>query len=272
MRFHDANPPMKHEPTWTLGEVLDLECLCARGDAAETALHDRERLAREFQPAPLSEVPRPALFHRWLIGRREIETTLPGQTLDRIFRVGRFLAWLLGGLVGAATAGSYLLYYGREPVNPFWFVLWLVVLPLLITAALVVLARAWPDWSGPGAVARWLVGGICRRLSGSAVLAWQAWTGQWERHRTRHARLAMLPLLGITQRAACAFALGALLTLWLRVVLRMSCLAGKARSAGARKSGTGWREPWRCRGPGSFPPPAPVWKPSRAPILLTRRA
>jgi hypothetical protein len=125
---------------------------------------------------------------------------------------------VLGILIGASTAGGYLLYFGREPVNPFWFFLWLVLVPLLISAVILVLAAAWHDWSGPGALARWLVGVICQRLPGGARSAWQAWSGIFARHRDRHARLAVLPLLGITQRAACGFALGALGTLWLRVV------------------------------------------------------
>jgi hypothetical protein len=201
---------------WTLGDVLDVEYLCTSGTV--DASRDREALAREFSPRPLAEVKRGELFYRWLKLRRATMPQLPGGTLDRIFRVARFLAWVLGVAVGASSAGGYLLYFGREPVNPFWFLLWLVLVPLLFSLALIALARAWHDWSGPGALARWLIGAVCRRLPGPARTAWQAWNGTFAKHRDRHAGLVTMPLLGITQRAACGFALGALLALWLRVV------------------------------------------------------
>jgi hypothetical protein len=198
--------------------VLDFESLCADARVLAALPHDRERLAREIGSRPLGEVPRSVLFRRWLQLRRAEETDLPGAILDRTFRVARILGLGLGFFLGASAAGGYLLYFGREPVNPFWFVLWLVLVPILFSVGVIILARAWHDWSGPGALARWLVGTVCRRLPGPARTAWQAWTGIFARHRDRHGRLAVLPLLGISQRAAAAFAAGALVTLWLRVV------------------------------------------------------
>jgi len=208
----------KRELKWTAGDVLDLEILGASVEGPQGSAKDRAELEREFAPQPLTQVPRGQLFRRWLERRRPNAPGLPGATLDRVFRVARVLGWMLGLGIGASTAGGYLLYFGQQPVNPFWFFLWLVLVPLLISAAIIAVAAAWHDWSGPGALARWLVGAVCRRLPGGARQAWEAWSGNFARHRDRHGRLAVLPLLGITQRAACGFALGALGTLWLRVV------------------------------------------------------
>lgn len=208
----------KRELKWTAGDVLDLEILGASVEGPQGLAGDRVELEREFAPEPLTQVPRAILFRRWLERRRPNTPGLPGATLDRVFRVARVLGWLLGLGIGASTAGGYLLYFGQQPVNPFWFFLWLVLVPLLISAGIIAVAAAWHDWSGPGALARWLVGVVCRRLPGGARQAWEAWSGNFARHRDRHGRLAVLPLLGITQRAACGFALGALGTLLLFVI------------------------------------------------------
>ncbi len=244
------------QPRWTAGDVLDLEILCASAEVQQDLAGSRADLEREIAPQKLTQLPRSALFRRWLKVRRPKNPGLPGASLDRVFRVARFLAWLLGILLGASSAGGYLLYFGQEPVNPFWFFLWLVLVPLLISAVIIGLAAAWHDWSGPAAFARWLVGAICRRLPGGARSAWQAWSGIFARHRDRHARLAVLPLLGVTQRAACGFALGALMTLWLRVVFTDIAFGWQSSAGWSMETWHGvargiaspwaWLYPWAC--------------------------
>ena len=198
-------------PKWSHGDVLDVEWLCAHPPDAATLATDREKLARDVAPTPIAEAPRSELFRRWLNLRRESSATLPGATLDRIFRVARVAAWLVGIALGMTSMGGYLFYSGSKPANPFWIVLWLVAMPLLLSLAFVALARAWHDWSGPGALGRWLIGAVCRRLPGPTrtTLA---------RHRDHHAALAVWPLLGLTQRVACGLALGALGVLMLHII------------------------------------------------------
>lgn len=203
---------------WTAGDVLDVETLCEQEDAPALASADRERLSGEFSTRAPGDLPRPELFRRWLELRRAKGGTLPGKTLDRVFSMARTMIFSIGVMLGFTGAGGYLLYLGREPVNPFWFFLWLVLMPLIFTLGLIVLARAWHDWSGPGALARWLVGAVCRRLQGPARTSWQAWAGAFARHRDRHAALAVWPLLGISQRAALGFSAGAVAALVVRVM------------------------------------------------------
>ena len=249
---------------WTAGDVLDLELLAAGAEVGVGLPEERKELEHTFAPQPLTAVTRETLFRKWLELRRRRTPGLSGASLDRVFRVARVLAWGLGLLLGASTAGGYLLYFGKEPVNPFWFFLWLVLVPLLISAGIIALAAAWHDWSGPGVFARWLVGLVCQRLPGGARSAWQAWSGIFARHRDRHARLAVLPLLGITQRAACGFALGALATLWLRVVF--------TDIAFGWQSSVGWSmETWHGIARGVAAPWAWLW-PAGCPTVEQVRA
>lgn len=235
--------------------MLDLETLYAAG--REPTAAERAELAASVAPQAVASAPRRELFQRWVWMRRASdEESLHGAKLDRIFRVARVLAWAAGLAFGASSAGGYLLYFGKEPVNPVWFFLWLVLVPVLCSLGVLAMARAWHDWSGPGAFARWVVGAVCNRLGGDARATWQAWVGVAARHRDRHAPLVVLPLVGLTQRVACGFSLGALLSLLLYVLGKditfgwQSTVGWSAETWHAMARGIAapwsWIFPWAC--------------------------
>ncbi len=205
---------------WSLGDVLDFECELesARKRAdADAVLEYEGKTLRAQLGAPLETAAPRVLFREWLDLRRKQSSAPAGAEIDRAFRFARALMWVAGGVLGVISAGGYLHYFGKEPVNVFWFLSLLVALPLFLSGLAVLLAIAMEDHGGLG-----ILGGrifhLISRLSGRKRHAWEAWSGMIERHGKRFLPIAKWPLLGLTQRFACAFGIGALLALWMRVV------------------------------------------------------
>jgi hypothetical protein len=218
------NEPRQTTPRterWTLGDVLDFECELEaarkRADADSVLEREGKLLRGQLGGSSLENIPRRMLFHRWLESRRKESPGLAGVEIDRAFRFGRALMWVAGGVLGGISAGGYLHYFGREPVNVFWFLSLLVAFPLFLSGLAVLLAVAMEDHGGLGVLGGRIFS-LVARLSGRKRHAWDAWCGMIEKHGKRFLPLAKWPLLGLTQRFACAFGIGALLALWMRVI------------------------------------------------------
>ncbi len=204
---------------WSLGDALDFECEAeiAKSRSKDDIRGEAGQIRAKLGCDALADIPRRRLFLEWIRWRREKSPALVGAEVDRTFRSARVLMWIVGAVLGGAAAGGYLHYLGREPVNVFWFLFWLVVFPLILSVLAVFLALAVQEHSGLGAVGRMIFSRLLR-LRGQGRQGWEAWSGMIEKHGRRVLPLAKWPLLGLTQRFACAFGIGALLALWVRLV------------------------------------------------------
>jgi hypothetical protein len=204
---------------WSLGSALDFECEIekAKSRADDALKSEGEMLCKTLACRALEDLPKRKVFLEWLRLRRAESPELAGTEIDRTFRSGRAWMWIAGGLLGGGSAGGYLHYLGREPVNVFWFLFWLVAFPLFLSALAVFLALATREHTGPGGIGRRIFDQLFR-CRGQKRRDWDAWAGVIERHGKRFFPLAKWPLLGLTQRFACAFGIGALLALWVRLV------------------------------------------------------
>lgn len=201
---------------WTLGDVIDFERAVASVTSepeATAALSDDGRLlATHFPGQSLDDVPRAQLFRRWLDLKRTRDASLFGPKIDRGFRMLGFATWLIGGVAGFLAAGGYLEYNGSKPINVMWFLFWLVLCPWIVTAMGMAVSFGLRDQAGPK-----LLGGpiatVLSRLSPEHRDLWHAWTDALHKHGSRLAPIAVWPILGISQRFACGFALGTLVGL-----------------------------------------------------------
>jgi hypothetical protein len=204
---------------WSLGDALDFECEVedAKKRGGDALRREGEVLRKTMGCDSLEGIPPRKLFLAWLDLRQKESPGLPGAGMERALHLARALMWMTGALLGGAGASGYLHYFGKEPVNVFWFLFWLVAFPLILSGLAVLLALAMQEHSGPGAIGGRIFSFISR-LFGRKRETWEAWSGLIERHGKRILPLAKWPLLGLTQRFACAFGTGALLALWVRVV------------------------------------------------------
>ena len=204
---------------WSLGDVFDFECEVgeAKKRSDEALECEGEVLHERMGNVPLEAIPRQNLLFAWLDLRRKESSGAAGTEIDRAFRFARTLMWITGVLLGGMSAGGYLHYFGKEPVSVFWLLFLLVLFPLLLSGLAVLLALSMQDHSGLGVIGGRIFGAISR-LSGRRRQAWEAWNGMMKKHGKHLLPLAKWPLLGLTQRFACAFGIGALLALWVRVV------------------------------------------------------
>ena len=207
------------EGRWSLGSAFDFECEVekAKNRADDALRSEGEMLCKTLRCRALDDFPRRIVFLEWLKLRREESPELAGTEIDRTFRSGRAWLWIIGCLLGGLSAGGYLHYLGKEPVNVFWFLFWLVAFPLFLSGLAVFLALAMQEHSGLGAIGRRIFDKVFKHR-GQKRSDWEAWNSMIEKHGKRFLPLAKWPLLGMTQRFACAFGIGALLALWVRLV------------------------------------------------------
>jgi hypothetical protein len=197
---------------WTLGDVIDFEravaSVISEPGSDGGLLQDGRLLKEHFPGQSLYDVPRPKLFRRWLDIRRAPGAASFGQEIDRVFRILGIATWLIGGVTGFLGAGGYLEYNGLKPINVMWFLFWLVLCPWIITGLGMAVSFGLRDEAGPkllgGPIARLLA-----RLSPKHRDLWREWTHSLHKHGSRLAPIAMWPILGISQRFACSFGLGA---------------------------------------------------------------
>jgi hypothetical protein len=206
---------------WTLGDVVDFERAIATAfdtPAPEPALREEgKRLAELFPGLSLDDIPRPQLFRRWLELRREQDKSLVGREIDSVFRFLGISSWLFGGLAGFLGAAGYLEYNGSKPINVVWFLIWIVGCPWITTAVGIVVATVLRDDAGPKMLGSPL-GSLLSRISPRNHRLWNSWSEELHRHGSRLAPIATWPLVGLTQRFACGFAIGALIALLTHVI------------------------------------------------------
>jgi hypothetical protein len=207
-----AKTQLSESQDWTLGDVIDFEravaSVTSEPGSGGGLLQDGRLLKEHFPGQSLYDVPRPQLFRRWLDIRRSPGASSFGQEIDRVFRILGVATWLIGGVTGFLGAGGYLEYNGSKPINVMWFLFWLVLCPWIVTGLGMAVSFGLRDDAGPkllgGPIARLLA-----RLSPQYRALWHEWTHSLHKHGSRLAPIAMWPILGISQRFACSFGIGA---------------------------------------------------------------
>lgn len=192
---------------WTLAEVVDFEYFLATG--ADDA---------DLQP-PSAAAARRDVFRAWVEAqrRRHAGRSTPGERLRRGEALLAGAAWLLGLLLGAGLAGTWLARSDVEPVNAPLFWVATVGLQVLLLAAATVgwlwrrsLARV-----GGGRLALlqgWIAtaGALGRRLPGERRDALRATLGQSAMRREGAGALLGLATVALAQRFGVSFNLGLL--------------------------------------------------------------
>jgi hypothetical protein len=219
----------RHSARWTIGDVLDFECLLTADGLEGESLHRRDHdiYLRDIAPAVGEGAPRRVVFHRWIESLRGSRDSLPGLALDHAVRCARGLAAFGGLILGGGLAGTLLTYHGAEPVDVTSFVLatlgtqWLL-LALLILRALwsrrepVGRAGFHPVRSIATGLVNWLAARF-QHLGGETRQTWAARLGTLEKLHRLHSPLAVWAGVVVTQIFAVAFNAGVVAVLLMRV-------------------------------------------------------
>ena len=214
----DQPHPTPFVATWTLADVVDFEHFVATDDA--DPVRDRQWFDQRIAPA-LGDAAhdRRRVFRAWLALQRERHAgaTTPGQRLQQTLSLLSGTAIVLGTLLGATLAGTWLARAGDEPVNAPLFWAATVGLQLLLLA---IAAIAWPLRRGAagglrGAVQSLMVaaGAAMRRLPGERRDALRATLARLAARSDRHAGLLAAPAAALLQRFAVAFNAGLLVAM-----------------------------------------------------------
>ena len=223
-----------------LAEVVDLEWQLWRDEEAARAgdwealmARDRalgEEILRELGVDSSEAQARVAadrrfrqqLCVRWRDRVRRIEPDLPGERVEKGYRLVRWLAVLLGLLLGVGAASAALAYDGRQPVNVFGFVAVFFVLQILLLVLLLwFLLRSGRGGHGQLGLVHALLARVIRarfvdRLLGERTGQLTAVLGVLRSRQSLYGQLERWMLLGTTQAFGVAFNLAALGTcLWL---------------------------------------------------------
>lgn len=193
---------------WTLAEVVDFEYFLATGQDDDGPV------------PPVAEASsRREVFRAWVEAQRQRHAgaLTPGERLRRGEALLAGLAWLLGLLVGAGLAGTWLARSDAAPVNAPLFWMATVGLQVLLLAAATAgwlwrrsLARAGSGWLGllQGLIAA--AGALWRRLPGERRDALQATLSQLALRREGANALLGPAAVALAQRFGVAFNLGLL--------------------------------------------------------------
>jgi hypothetical protein len=215
--------PEPHHPTpfvatWTLADVVDFEHFLANDDADPS--RDRQWFDERIAPV-LGDAAhdRRRAFRAWLDLQRERQAgaPTPGQRLQQTLSLLSGTAVVLGTLLGAALAGTWLAQAGDEPVNaPLFWAATVGVQCLLLAIA----AIAWPLRRGAAGGLRAAVqslivaaGAAMRRLPGERRDALRATLARLAARSDRHAGLLGAPAAALLQRFALAFNAGLLVAM-----------------------------------------------------------
>ena len=215
---------------WTIGDVLDFECLLAAEGLEGEGLRrrDHEIYLRDIAPAVGEGAARRMVFHHWLGSLRGNRNSLPGLALDHAVGCARGLAALGGLMLGMILAATLLSYHGAEPVDVTRFVLATLGTQWLLLVLLVL--GAWWNRHGPAgragfhpvhSVATGLVNWVAARLQhlgGESRQTWTARLGTLEKLHRLHSPLAVWTGVVVTQIFAVAFNAGVVVVLLGRVI------------------------------------------------------
>lgn len=204
---------------WTLPDLVDYAHLLAAD--VDTAERDRRWFSTRIAPQIAADKQphvRAAVLRQWLQLRREGEPTTPGLRLRQAESMLATLAWIAGGLAGAALAGAWLGSAGDAPVNAplFWMVTVGVQLLLMLLGGLAWGLRSLRPARAPGGLpALWqallgLASGTLNRLPGGRRDTVRAALARIDTQRERHAPLLLLPAAALAQRFGLAFNAGLL--------------------------------------------------------------
>ena len=209
-------------PRWTVGDVIDFEEAEQRtlsGQDAENVLgEDGKVLSRTFSEQNFRDVSRGKLFHAWLSLARSRDSQLFGSGIDRVFNVLTSVSWLIGIVLGCLAVPAYLAYKGEKPINVMVVFFGLIVLPWVITGTSLYLSSWLRGDSSKGGVG----GGVAfliSRLSPEWRENWNDLRRVLQEHGKRIATILAGLFFGFTQRIACGFGLGALLSILFHVTV-----------------------------------------------------
>ncbi len=209
-------------PRWTVGDVIDFEEAEQRtlsGQDAENVLgEDGKVLSRTFSDQNFRDVSRGKLFHAWLSLARSRDLQLFGSGIDRVFNVLTSASWLIGIVLGCLAVPAYLAYKGEKPINVMVVFFGLIVLPWVITGTSLYLSSWLRGDSSKGGVG----GGVAfliSRLSPEWRESWNDLRRVLQEHGKRVANILAGLFFGFTQRIACGFGLGALLSILFHVTV-----------------------------------------------------
>ena len=209
-------------PRWTLGDVVDFEeaeqQMLSSQDAENVLGEDGKVLSKTFSEQNFRDVPRGKLFHAWLSLARRRDSRLFGAGIDRVFNVLTSMSWVIGIVLGCLAVPAYLAYKGEKPINVMVVFFGLIVLPWLITAASLYLSLWLHNTSLKGGVG----GGIAfliSRLSPEWRESWNDLRRVLLEHGKRIAAILAGLFFGFTQRVACGFGLGSLLSILFHVTV-----------------------------------------------------
>ena len=209
-------------PRWTVGDVVDFEEAEQRtlsGQDAENVLgEDGKVLSKTFSGQSFRDVSRSKLFHAWLSLARSRDSQLFGSGIDRVFNVLTSVSWLIGIVLGCLAVPAYLAYKGEKPINVMVVFFGLIVLPWVITGTSLYLSSWLRGDSSKGGVG----GGVAfliSRLSPEWRESWNDLRRVLQDHGKRIATILAGLFFGFTQRIACGFGLGALLSILFHVTV-----------------------------------------------------
>ncbi len=209
-------------PRWTVGDVIDFEEAEQRtlsGQDAENVLgEDGKVLSRTFSDQNFRDVSRGKLFHAWLSLARSRDLQLFGSGIDRVFNVLTSASWLIGIVLGCLAVPAYLAYKGEKPINVMVVFFGLIVLPWVITGTSLYVSswlRGDSSKGGVGAGVAYLIS----RLSPEWRESWNDLRRVLQEHGKRIVPILAGLFFGFTQRIACGFGLGALLSILFHVTV-----------------------------------------------------
>ena len=209
-------------PRWTVGDVVDFEEAEQRTLSSQDAEHalgeDGKVLSKTFSEQSFRDVSRSKLFHAWLSLARSRDSKLFGSGIDRVFNVLTSISWLIGIVLGCLAVPTYLAYRGEKPINVMVVFFGLIVLPWVITATSLYLSswlRGDSSKGGVGAGVAFLIS----RLSPEWRESWNELRRVLQDHGKRIATILAGLFFGFTQRIACGFGLGALLSILFHVTV-----------------------------------------------------
>jgi hypothetical protein len=218
--------PTEHDP-WSLAEAVDLPLALEEErfspEREKNRARDREEIAREVGHSGKEGVNDQAVLRAWLRRwRRKAAGDTPGEWIEDVLRNAGRIAMAAGLLLGLAAASDRLFFTAPEPLNVFFLVGVFVLLPLLVSATLLLTVALRKP--GQGNFLQQFFVFVARKLT-RAGHAWSAGDSlrpdaSWKTITNslgKNRELLQAPVLAVSQKLALGFGIGLLIMLQLRV-------------------------------------------------------